>query len=113
MKRMLITGAAGSVGQFLIERFYGSYEITAFDKDDYLLWDLAHKYPKLNIILGDVRNTIDIRNPVKVADIIIHAAAYKNIEITELNPLATCDNDFYGTVSVVHEVQKHSGKKFV
>jgi FlaA1/EpsC-like NDP-sugar epimerase len=113
MQRMLITGGAGSVGQFLIDRFYGHYEITAFDKDDYLLWELAHKYPKAHLILGDCRNTVDLRNPVKWADIVIHAAAYKNIEITELNPLATCDNDFNGTVSVVHEIQKHSGKKFI
>lgn len=113
MAKILITGGAGSVGRFLTERFYDQHEVQLFDKDDYLLWELSRKYRKAQLTLGDVRETVDIRNPVKWADIIIHAAAYKNIEITELNPLATCDNDFYGTVSVVHEVQKHSGKKFI
>ncbi len=111
--KILITGGAGSVGKFLTEQFYGKHELLIIDKDDYLLWDLSRKFPKAKFILGDVRNTIDVRYPVKWADLIIHAAAYKNIEITELNPLATCDNDFYGTVSVVHEIQKHHGKQFI
>jgi UDP-N-acetylglucosamine 4,6-dehydratase len=113
MARILITGGAGSVGRFLTEHLYGRHELQLFDKDDYLLWELSRKYRSAQFTLGDVRETVDIRNPVKWADIVIHAAAYKNIEITELNPLATCDNDFYGTVSVVHEVQKHSGKKLI
>lgn len=113
MAKILITGGAGSVGRFLTERFYRTHEIQLFDKDDYLLWEMSRKYRGVQLTLGDVRETVDLRNSVKWADVIIHAAAYKNIEITELNPLATCDNDFYGTVSVVHEVQKHSGKKFI
>lgn len=113
MAKILITGGAGSVGRFLTDHFYGRHEIQLFDKDDYLLWDMARKYRGVQLTLGDVRETVDLRNCVKWADVIIHAAAYKNIEITELNPLATCDNDFYGTVSVVHEVQKHSAKKLI
>lgn len=113
MAKILITGGAGSVGRFLTERFHRAHEIQLFDKDDYLLWEMSRKYRGVQLTLGDVRETVDLRNSVKWADVIIHAAAYKNIEITELNPLATCDNDFYGTVSVVHEVQKHSGKKFI
>jgi UDP-N-acetylglucosamine 4,6-dehydratase/5-epimerase len=111
--KILITGGAGSVGKFLTERLYDKHELLIFDKDDYLIWDLSRRFPKAKYVLGDVRNTIDIRFPVKWADLVIHAAAYKNIEVTELNPLATCDNDFYGTVSVVHEVQKHEGKRFI
>jgi UDP-N-acetylglucosamine 4,6-dehydratase/5-epimerase len=111
--KILITGGAGSVGKFLTERFYEKHELLIFDKDDYLLWDLTKRFPKAKYVLGDVRNSVDISMPVKWADLVIHAAAYKNIEVTELNPLATCDNDFYGTVSVVHELQKYSGKKFI
>jgi FlaA1/EpsC-like NDP-sugar epimerase len=111
--KILITGGAGSVGKFLTERFYDKHELLIFDKDDYLIWDLSRRFPKVRCVLGDVRTSVDISMPVKWADVVIHAAAYKNIEITELNPLATCDNDFYGTVSVVHEVQKHVGKTFI
>ena len=109
--RVLITGGAGSVGKMLAKSL--DHEIVLFDKDDHQLWEAKHLFPEVQTVLGDVRTTEDLRHWVKWADLVIHAAAYKNIEITELNPLATTDNDFRGTACVVHECMKHDNKKMI
>jgi len=113
METMLITGGAGSVGSFLIERFHKQYKVVALDNSDYDLWRLQRRYPGIKIVLGDVRNQRDISYPIRESSIIIHCAAYKNLEITENNAAATCDNDFMGTVKILYEIEKYSNKRFI
>lgn len=96
---LLITGG-GSVGRMLIEEF-SDYTIRVIDHDDYCLWELQRAFPDLECVLLDVRH--DMTEHIEWADTIIHTAAYKNIDITEANPVATVSND----VDSVTNIAKH------
>lgn len=101
---LLITGG-GSVGRMLIEEF-SDYIIRVIDHDDYCLWELQRAFPGLECVLLDVRH--DMTEHIAWADVIIHTAAYKNIDITEANPSETVSND----VDSVYNIAKH-GKHFI
>jgi len=101
---LLITGG-GSVGRMLIEEF-SDYTIRVIDHDDYCLWELQRAFPGLECVLLDVRH--DMTDHINWADVIIHTAAYKNIDITEANPYETVSND----VDSVANIAKH-GKHFI
>ena len=78
MKKILITGAAGSIGLNVIKYLLasGKYEITALDLKNKKTIRKLKKYRKrINIIYGDVNDSILIEALVRDHDVIIHLAS--------------------------------------
>ncbi len=78
MKKVLVTGAAGSIGMLVIKYLLseGKYEITALDlRNKKVLKNLKKYRKRINIIYGDVNDPILIEALVKDHDFIIHLAS--------------------------------------
>ena len=78
MKKVLVTGAAGSIGMLVIKYLLseGKYEITALDLRNKRVLKKLKKYRKrINIIYGDVNDPVLIEALVKDHDYIIHLAS--------------------------------------
>lgn len=78
MKKVLVTGAAGSVGLFVIKYLLseGKYEITALDLKNKKVIKRLKKYRKrINIIYGDVNDSVLMEALVSDHDVIIHLAS--------------------------------------
>lgn len=78
MKKVLVTGAAGSVGLNVIKYLLseGKYEITALDlKNKKTLKKLKRYKKRINIIYGDVLDNVLVEALVKDHDVIIHLAS--------------------------------------
>ena len=87
MLKILITGGAGSLGQELVKHFYNQgYEVTALFRTPQKQYALKQKYPNLKIILTDICNSDAIRQACRGQDILIHAAALKQIDVGEYHP---------------------------
>ena len=56
MKRILITGGAGTVGSSFIKEYYNNYEFYNFSRGEEQIADLSREYPKVNNIIGDICN---------------------------------------------------------
>jgi len=116
-KTILITGGAGSIGSALTEKLleFPVHSIRVFDIDEHTLFKLKRKLndQRLRTLLGSVvdRERIDMAGIE--ADYIIHAAALKNIEITEFNPIETIDVNINGTVNMIKMAIKNKPKKFL
>jgi len=117
-KTILITGGAGSIGSALAKRLveYPVQSVRVLDIDEHSLFNLnrdLEKNSKLRPLLGNVldRDRIDMAS--SGADIIIHTAAIKNIEISEFNPVETIDTNINGTVNMIKMCQKNKPKKFL
>jgi len=95
-KRIFITGAGGTIGSELSRQCaaLGPSHITIFDNSEFNLYqiDLAlrTKYPGIEIttLLGDVRDAGRLATTMAGArpDIVIHAAALKQVPLMEMNP---------------------------
>lgn len=114
-KVILITGGAGSIGSELTKKVleYPIRSVRVLDIDEHALFKLNNflKNPKLRILLGSVINKERLEMAGNDADIIIHLAAIKNIEITESNPIETIDVNINGTTNIIKMAMKNHPKK--
>jgi len=77
MKKVLVTGAAGSIGSLVIKFLLseGKYEITALDLKNKKTQKKLKKYQRrINIIFGDVNDSLLMEALVRDHDYIIHLA---------------------------------------
>lgn len=122
-KRILVTGAAGSIGSELCRQLsvFEPELLLLFDRAESALYfmdlELRREYPSLKIIpvVGDilertrVQEVVDTYNP----DLVYHAAAYKHVPLMEAHPLEAIQNNIFGTETVALVAQQGKVKKFV
>jgi UDP-N-acetylglucosamine 4,6-dehydratase len=116
-KVVLITGGAGSIGSSLTKTLlnYPVDSIRVFDNNEHSLFKLSHSLDDLRVkpLLGDILDKDRLELAVLGADIIIHTAALKNLEITEYNPIETIDVNVNGTINLIKYVIKNKPKIFI
>ena len=116
-KVVLITGGAGSIGSALAKRIleYPVKAVRILDIDEYALFKLGRSIndSRIRLLLGNIQDKDRVEIAGKGVDIIIHAAAVKNIEITEFNPIETIDVNINGTVNMIKMAIKNEPLKFL
>lgn len=104
---VLITGATGSFGKRLIRALLehiGVDQIVAFSRDELKQFTLANEFSsaeKLRWVLGDVRDENALIRAARGADVLIHAAALKQVVACEVNPLEAIKTNVLGAGNVV------------
>lgn len=84
-KKIFITGGAGYLGSNLVKKWYDSNEITVYSRDEAKHYFLKKQFPKLNCIIGDVRDLNLMLKASKNHDIGVFAASLKQIESVDQN----------------------------
>ena len=117
-KRVLITGAAGSIGSELCKQIAGfsPRQLILFDYNEndmyFLEIELREKYPNLSFktIIGDVKdiNLLKYTFSNFKPQIVFHAAAFKHVPLMEENPSAAVKNNVIATRDLIY-VSKHYG----
>jgi UDP-N-acetylglucosamine 4,6-dehydratase len=109
-KSILITGGTGSFGKAflkkIIESKLGFAKIAIYSRDELKQYELQNSYPKkkypfLRFLIGDIRDKDRFAFAIKDIDIVIHAAALKQVEISEYNPFEFINTNIIGTQNVV------------
>ena len=108
--RILITGAAGSIGSEVVRRLHSMHFIRAMDINEEGLWNLRAEFPKAETLIGDVQHSEDCTRAAADCDAVIHCAALKHVDLCETNPRAAWRVNFYGTVNMLHA---STGQRFV
>ena len=122
-KRLLITGAGGSIGRELV-RQVSSLEpdhITLVDSSEYNLFcvdmELANQHADLSrqALLGDVRDRIRIKSIFvdQRPDIVFHAAALKHVPLVEANILEGISTNIFGTINVADAARSCNVSTFI
>ena len=83
--RILITGGAGYLGRHLIKDLYDSNEITVYSRDESKHYFLKKEFPKVNFVIGDVRDINRLNRAAKDHKLGIFAASLKQIEACDVN----------------------------
>ena len=115
MKKVLVTGAAGSIGKQVIKFLLseGKYEITALDLKNKNSYSALKKYNRrINIVYGDITDPILIDALVKEHDYIIHLACIKP-SISVLKERISYEIDFKGSENIIRAITFYNPKCFL
>ncbi len=122
-KRVMVTGAAGSIGSRLVLQILAFHPqlLIAVDQNETGIFNLersmrssAPMVPIRTCVL-DVCDSARMNAVCKDAqpDIIFHAAAYKHVSVMEANPLEAIKNNIFGMLSVARAATAANVSKFV
>lgn len=121
-KKVLITGGTGSFGkQFIktiLERYPQVKRIVIFSRDELKQSELRLKYPQkdypqLRFFIGDVRDRNRMMQACEGIDVIIHAAAIKQVDTAEYNPTECIRTNVDGAENVIHAALQCGVKEVV
>ncbi|GAD87967.1 putative UDP-N-acetylglucosamine dehydratase [Vibrio halioticoli NBRC 102217] len=109
-KSVLITGGTGSFGKQFIKTILNRYpsvkKIIIFSRDELKQFELRQKYPQkdypqLRFFIGDVRDRNRMIQACEGVDVIIHAAAIKQVDTAEYNPTECIRTNIDGAENVI------------
>lgn len=87
VKRYLITGGTGFLGEQLIKNLQDNQtEIVTIARNEGKLIELKQRFPSLQIITGDCADPCIMRKALKGVDAIFHLAAFKHVGLAEEQP---------------------------
>lgn len=122
-KRVLITGAGGSIGSELCRQVarFNPAKLVLFENGETPLFsieqELRYRYPKLRIypIIGDIRYRARVEAIFDefMPEVVFHAAAYKHVPMMEVNPAEAVNNNVRGTQIVAEAAHMFKAERFV
>lgn len=127
-KRVLITGAGGSIGSELARQLLsgGAERLYLFGHGENSIYLIDRELRTLQAegvgekativpVIGDLKDKAYINYilPKLKCDVIFHCAAYKHVPLMEENPVAVIENNVFGTKNLVEAAIKAGTKRFV
>lgn len=122
-KKILITGAAGSIGSEIVRQVssFKPAELVLIDAAETPLHDIrlmmARRWPEIpaRTLVSSICNKTRMEDVFKThkPDYVFHAAAYKHVPMMEDNPSESIQNNVEGTRVVADLAVKYGAKKFV
>ena len=108
-KSILITGGTGSFGNHLLNHFIKKNnfkKIIIFSRDEYKQNEIENKLDllikkKIRFFLGDIRDKNRLKSAFENVDIVIHAAALKQVPAAEYNPIEFIKTNVIGSQNVI------------
>ena len=110
-RSVLITGGTGSFGKKFVETILNQYpnvnRIVIYSRDELKQFELKQKYPhdkypQLRFFIGDVRDAERLKRACEGIDVIIHAAAIKQVDTAEYNPDECIKTNVHGAQNVIN-----------
>jgi len=106
-KRILVTGACGTVGRELVRQLLEEYqigELIALDNNESELFFLEQRFSKhfnATFFLADVRDRDKLSRRMKGTDVVFHAAAFKHVILCERSPFEAVRTNIIGVQNVI------------
>lgn len=121
-KSILVTGGTGSFGrkfvQTILEQYPTIRRVIVYSRDELKQSEMseqfpATKYPQIRFFLGDVRDRDRLRRAMEDVDVVIHAAALKQVPAAEYNPFEVIKTNILGAQNVIDNAIDQGIKKVV
>jgi len=109
-KCILITGGTGSFGKQYVRTILGRYrpkKLIIFSRDELKQYEMAQEFPNskhacMRYFIGDVRDKDRLVQAMHGVDLVIHAAALKQVPAAEYNPMECIKTNIHGAENVIH-----------
>ena len=118
-KRVLVTGACGTVGRELIRQLLEAHqtaELVALDNNESELFALEQQfaeYDHLNLFLADVRDRDRLNDKMQGIDWVFHTAAFKHVLQCERSPFEAVQTNILGVQNIIYAAIENKVEKVV
>ena len=121
-KTVLITGGTGSFGkkftQHLLKKYKKIKKLIVYSRDELKQSEMAmtlsdKKYKCLRYFLGDVRDITRLSRAMKNVDVVIHAAALKQVPMAEYNPIEFIKTNVMGAQNIIESALDNKVKRVI
>lgn len=106
-KVVLVTGGTGSFGKKFVEVMLNEYhpaKLIVFSRDELKQHEMrisGFDHPSLRYFIGDVRDLPRMKRAMQGVDIVVHAAALKQVPACEYNPMEAIKTNILGSSNVI------------
>jgi UDP-N-acetylglucosamine 4,6-dehydratase len=106
-KVVLVTGGTGSFGKAFIRTVLDEHDpaaVRVYSRDELKQYELARALdddPRLRCLIGDVRSRERLAMAMRGVDVVVHAAALKQVPVCEYNPFEAVQTNVHGAENVV------------
>jgi len=109
-KSILITGGTGSFGKAFVNTVLQRYPVikrlVVFSRDELKQFEMAQRFPEkqykaIRYFIGDIRDESRLRRALEGIDIVIHAAALKQVPAAEYNPFECIKTNVLGAQNLI------------
>lgn len=121
-KTVLVTGGTGSFGQKFIEtiltKFPDVKKVIVFSRDELKQFEMSQKFPRekfpqIRFFIGDVRDRDRLKLAFEEVDVVVHAAALKQVPAAEYNPMECIKTNILGAENVISAALANNVHKVV
>ena len=120
-KTILVTGGTGSFGKKFVEivlQMYKPARLIVFSRDELKQFEMRSMFPEeenspIRYFLGDIREKDRLYRAFDGVDIVIHAAALKQVPALEYNPLEAIKTNILGAANVIDAAIDRNVEKVV
>jgi len=117
-KSILITGGTGSFGKHFIRTILKDFKprrIVVYSRDEFKQFEMQQEFddPVMRFFLGDVRDESRLVRAMRDVDIVVHAAALKQVPAAEYNPMEFVKTNVFGAQNVVQAALANDVEKVI
>jgi len=117
-KNILITGGTGSFGHEITKTLLEDYspkKIIIYTRDELKQFDMQQMFnsPCMRYFIGDVRDGERLKEAMQDVDLVIHAAALKQVPAAEYNPMECIKTNIYGAENVIKAALHNNVSKVI
>jgi UDP-N-acetylglucosamine 4,6-dehydratase/5-epimerase len=118
-KSVLITGGTGSFGKMFIEIILNRYnpkKIIVYSRDELKQYEMQQIWPDkepMRYFIGDVRDYHRLKMAMADVDIVVHAAALKQVPAAEFNPFEAVKTNIIGGQNVIDAALSQGVQKVI
>lgn len=109
-RSILVTGGTGSFGKAFVRTVLNAFpdvkRLVVYSRDELKQYEMAREFPEsqykgLRYFIGDVRDEPRLRRALEGIDVVIHAAALKQVPAAEYNPFECIKTNVLGAQNVI------------
>ncbi len=104
--KILVTGAAGQLGSYLVEHLSKEHEVTGLDIRD-------SEFETRNIVKGDIKDYRLAMDSCNGKDAVIHTAAQVSVDRSVSDPMLDARENILGTINMLEAATKSMTKQFI
>ena len=121
-KSILVTGGTGSFGKHFVSNILKYHskikKLIVFSRDELKQFEMSkvygmERFPKIRYLIGDIREKDRLHRALKDVDIVIHAAALKQVPAAEYNPFEYIKTNVVGAQNLIEASLDNNVENFI